>query len=369
VWRLVRLGAHELRNPLAAALGALQVARSEDAAPATTAMMLAVAEEEMHRLGRLLDSFERRIAAGVDADVASAGARSVTDLRGVVGEAVGAHPIERTHTLAWSPGTDAVPVAADRDALRQVLDHLLTNAMTFAPAGSTVEVAVEAEGAWARAWVRDRGAGIPAEAVERMFEPHVRLSGEGGPPGLGLGLYVCRRIVEQHGGRVWLDPDAGAGTTFRLELPLAPAQPTWTGKGNRMSRLLVVDDEPNVALVAAWALRAAGHEVEMHTDARVALDWLMAQPAHSLAAVVLDLWMPHLDGRAFVARMRADDRLRAVPVILMTGALPDDPAMPPAGTYSACLRKPFEIATLRAAVAGAVDPDDTTPLPPTACAS
>jgi len=111
----------------------------------------------------------------------------------------------------------------DRDRLGQVLTNLVSNALKYSPEGTPVEVHVHLYGDTARILVCDGGPGIPEEQRALIFEPFYRAPGAQDPSkrGWGLGLAICKEIVEQHGGRIWCESTPGAGSTFLVELPLA----------------------------------------------------------------------------------------------------------------------------------------------------
>jgi signal transduction histidine kinase len=115
------------------------------------------------------------------------------------------------------------PVAADGDKVRQVLANLVENAIKYSPDGGPVEVRVETSAGAMRFAVRDGGLGIPAGDEERVFEKFYRVDPNltRGVGGTGLGLYICRQLVEQMDGRIWLEGAEGEGSTFTFELPLA----------------------------------------------------------------------------------------------------------------------------------------------------
>jgi len=112
-------------------------------------------------------------------------------------------------------------VYADRDRLSQVITTVLSNASKYSPDGSPVELDVQTEENRLLVQVRDRGIGISEEDRQRLFTPFFRADNEEtrSVPGTGLGLVIARSIVEMHGGRVYLDSERGAGTTFRFEIP------------------------------------------------------------------------------------------------------------------------------------------------------
>jgi len=124
---------------------------------------------------------------------------------------------------------EEVIVQADPQCLRQALENVLSNALRHAPPGTPVSVEVgaeeRAEGAWAVLSVHDEGPGISATLVPRLFE---RFSAGPGSPGLGLGLYLTRAILEAHGGTATVESALGAGATFVLALPLPTQSPSTT---------------------------------------------------------------------------------------------------------------------------------------------
>jgi hypothetical protein len=105
-----------------------------------------------------------------------------------------------------------------------VVSNLIGNAVKYAPDGS-IHVRLSTEAGFAALTVRDEGPGIPPNRLETVFEPYVRLTADQGrpaPQGSGLGLFIARRIVEAHGGRIWAESVPGQGATFNVRLPLTP---------------------------------------------------------------------------------------------------------------------------------------------------
>jgi len=206
--------AHELRTPLTAMLGEVQVTLRRERSPEEYRVALQVVEEEVQRLGRLVEmllALARADAGTLDADAIrfdlARAARLAAD------RAVVAHPgADRRLTLRLAPATAlGDPLLAGR-----VLDNLLDNALRHG--GANVEVALEARPGRVVVAVSDDGNGVPASIRDRVFE---RFSREGAPAsGFGLGLAIARALAEAQGGKLWLDA-AEKGARFVVELPAA----------------------------------------------------------------------------------------------------------------------------------------------------
>lgn len=148
------------------------------------------------------------------------------DLAALVGTVVttARERIGDEHTIAVDCPAVLPPVLADEGRIEQVLDNIVDNAIKYSPAGGTIAVALRAEGAGVAIAVRDVGIGLPVGALEVIFAPFARAenAATSNLPGMRLGLFICRNIVERHGG--WIAASSageGAGTTFTCWLPSA----------------------------------------------------------------------------------------------------------------------------------------------------
>jgi signal transduction histidine kinase len=213
---------HELRTPLSSVYGAAVTLQKQDLPPDTRRSLLAIVTSEAGRLGRLLDDvlWASRLDTG----------HEEFTIRPTDGEHVAREVLEGSQprlpeglTIDLEAQESLPRVAADADKLRQVLLNLVENAIKYSPAGGRVTMLVQRSGEFVRFSVRDEGLGIPVHERERIFEKFHRLDPEltGGVGGTGLGLYVCRELVERMGGEIWVRSSGGRGSTFAFELPAA----------------------------------------------------------------------------------------------------------------------------------------------------
>jgi signal transduction histidine kinase len=213
--------AHDLRTPLTVVLGQAELIerrllRDPNASidPAGISRMAREARHLRDLVSELLDA--QRLEQGLTAmDLAPA------DLGALV-EAVRTRHVEQGIPLTLEGPDEALVASVDRPRIEQVIENLLENAFKYGADDEAPELRIWRLGAEARIAVVDHGAGIPEAERERIFERFYRAPNAQSitDTGMGLGLYICRRIVEEHGGRVWAEPTPGRGTTFIVALPL-----------------------------------------------------------------------------------------------------------------------------------------------------
>jgi len=222
---LISAVSHELRTPLGFIKGYATTLLREDAPidPATRRQFLEVIDEETEKLEHMIDELldASRLQAGrlpIERKPVSLGpllTHAVDKLRPAM-ETTG-------HAVVLQLPDEDVRVLADTLRMEQVLNNLLENAARYSDPSSPVEVGLVAEDGHAVLSVADRGDGIPEAELEQVFEPFYRgqNSKRRGIRGAGLGLAICRGIVEAHGGKIWVESVYGKATTFFLSLPLA----------------------------------------------------------------------------------------------------------------------------------------------------
>jgi signal transduction histidine kinase len=205
--------AHEVRNPLASIKLLVQAAASPSRETPFRAKDLEVMEREIGRLEQIVSGF-------LDFARPPRPQKSSFHLKPFLCRIVDAWRtrVERQHVTISVTAPDSLTIVADEGQLRQVIDNLINNALEAQPAGGRVEItAIAPEGRRSGVVIRvgDQGPGMQRDLMEKAFEPFVSTK----ETGLGLGLSICRRIVELHGGTITNSPRPGGGTTFDVELP------------------------------------------------------------------------------------------------------------------------------------------------------
>jgi two-component system, cell cycle sensor histidine kinase and response regulator CckA len=312
--------AHDFNNLLTPMLMAVKLLREDRPADERTGLLttLQAGAERGAELVRKLLSFAGG-AGGERGPVAVPAA--IREVQGIV-----AHTFPKSVRLDVRLAAGLRPVLADATQLSQVLLNLCVNARDAMPDGGTLTVSAAdvtidpdeaarhpdaAAGEYVRLEVADTGCGIPPEIADRIFDPFFTTKKAG--HGTGLGLSTVRGIVRSHGGFVTVTSRLGRGTRFAVYWPVAagevvapspvPVPPPGLGDG---SVVLVVDDEVPILHAARTTLESAGYRVLTARDGRAAVD-LYRRHAGSVAAVVLDVMMPGLDGAATLAELRGLD--------------------------------------------------------------
>ena len=214
---------HDLRSPLANIVSSLDVIATmvpEDDRE-TVLSILKIAENSTDRIQRLVSSLldVNKLESGqpvVDQKVVDSLALikdAIADVRPVV--------TGRRQKLYVDLPDELQAIWVDGDMARRVLINLMENSSKFTPTEGKLEVGARADGAWLNIWVKDNGPGIPPSDQERIFDKFTRLRGKGTTGGLGIGLAFCRLAVQGHGGKIWVESDAGQGAIFHFTFPFA----------------------------------------------------------------------------------------------------------------------------------------------------
>jgi PAS domain S-box-containing protein len=316
---------HELRNPLAAIQSAVYILDHVEGSSPPAGRARSVIRRQVEHLTRLVEDLLdiTRIARG-KIELRRERLELLASVRLAVED-------QRTqldrYQLALRLHLPDEPLWVEGDATRlnQVVGNLLQNAVKFTPQGGQIELEVERVGQAVELRVRDNGAGIAPEMLDRVFDQFVqgdqtldRASG-----GLGLGLAIVRALVELHGGTVRASSEGlGHGSEFAVRLPLA-APPTVIPGGRAEVRptgparsVLVVDDNVDAAQTLAELLGLLGHRVRVVYDGPSALALARAEPPDF---VLCDLGLPGMTGLDVARALRADPGLARTRLVAVSG--------------------------------------------------
>jgi PAS domain S-box-containing protein len=273
--------------------------------------------------------------------------------------------IPSTIAICADPAGDSWIVDADAAQIQQVLVNLVVNARDALPNGGSIEISTAnvlldaeqarrmgvAPGRYVRLSVADNGVGMDEQTVGRIFEPFFTTKAQG--KGTGLGLAITHGIVRGHGGVIDVTSRLGHGTTMAIYLPASAAaahQSEGDGASARRGQgelILVVDDEPAVRQLGRRILERYGYRTLVAEDGRSAVEVFRVHAAE-IAAVVLDLTMPGMDGRATFYALR---EISDVPIVFSSGQSVAELTVQLAAPDTLFIAKPYNLAELTRAVA------------------
>jgi signal transduction histidine kinase/CheY-like chemotaxis protein len=312
--------AHELNNPLSVVVGHAQILCEETLDPRVLRRVERISHAA-ERCARIVKSFlamaRKSPAALVPIDLNAALAVGLDVLRN--------GPAGITATLETALAEGLPPVLADGDQVAQVVVNLVVNAdqaIAKSGVGSTIRVSsrVDDASAMLEFAVEDDGPGIPQAILGRIFEPFFTTKEIG--EGTGIGLALCHRVVTAHGGEIRVTCGQSGGTRFTVRLPAtATATPQAVNDEDaevptRRARVLIVEDEEEVAELMCEVLRKQGFAVDHVATGDAAL---RAIAEHPYAAIVSDLNMPKLDGRGLYETLLREHPVLAPHVGFVTG--------------------------------------------------
>ncbi len=355
--------AHDFNNLLAAVSGAAEAALARTPDPETAEDLRQILDSAGRgaRLVRQLLAFASRQALAPRVVALGSAIEAMAPL---LTRLLGARQV-----LVLDVAMPGPRARVDPSQLDQALLNLVVNARDAMPDGGTIRIglagvdlaaeevaqgAVIPPGSWAVLTVADQGGGIPPALLPRIFEPF--FTTRRGQGGTGLGLSTVLGILRQSGGHVSVASEPGRGTAFRLWFPRSEAAeqaevaPAAAPVAALSRRVLLVEDEPPLRLLARRALLAAGHDVQAAEDAEAAMT--LVDAGFVPEVLVTDVTMPgDMDGLALAEALQAT--LPGLSVVLVSGYAAATVGEGLAGRGMRFLEKPFRMAELAAAVAQA----------------
>ncbi len=362
---LAMLG-HELRNPLAPILNAVQLMKLRPIDDPVIAKSRDVMDRQVRHMVRLLDDLldVARINSGkIELR------KDACELGAIVDHAVQTSQAAiraRNHELSVALPAERIALVADATRLAQVVSNLLNNAARYTEPGGRIWLEAVREDADIVLRVRDTGRGIRADLLPKIFDLFVqseRTAERRG--GLGVGLTLVRRLTELHGGSVAVrSPGPGAGSEFTVRLPIhapdAPglliatgSTPPTNGRAAKALRVLVIDDSPDIRDTLRDLLESCGHEVAVAEDGVRGVEVALAvRPDVAL----VDIGLPGLDGYGVARSLRAREGASGPRLIALTGyGQPDDRRRALEAGFDAHLVKPVYMDALTRALFNAPD--------------
>ena len=324
---------HELRMPLTAIKGSAASALSSTSPlnPAEAHQFFRIIDEQADRMRSLINDL-------LDVTRIEVGTLSITpetsSMAPLVDQARAAFLGGRAgNSVEVDLPPDLPPVAADRQRVVQVLANLLSNASKYSPPSSTIMVTASQQDSHVAVSVADEGRGVSAEELPHLFRKFLRINGPDGKTevgGEGLGLAICKGIVEAHGGRIWAESGGlGLGTRFTFTFPVAGADGPDAADGpdelaalpresaRHRTRILTVDDDPQTLRYVRHTLSEAGYTTIVTGDPEEVDRLIEAEKPH---LILLDLALPGTTG--FELMKRIPDMTDA-PVMFLSGHAAD----------------------------------------------
>ena len=319
---------HELRNPLAPILNAVQLLQLQKNENTVQRKARAIIERQVRQLTHLVNDL-LDIAGTATGRIQLC--REQVAVSGIVERAVETvRPLidQRKQELTVSLPPDPIWLRADVSRLAQVVTNLLSNAAKYTHQGGRIWLSVHQEGDQAVLCVRDTGLGIDPALLPHVFDlfTQAERSSDRAQGGLGIGLALVKRLVEMHQGTVQVFSTLGQGSEFVVRLAVHPpdtlalaAQPAPNGTGEPAARtlqVLVVDDNVDAAKILQMLVQECGHRVRMAHTGPTALKTALE---HRPDVILLDIGLPLLDGYEVAKRIRQEPKIRDTVLVAITG--------------------------------------------------
>lgn len=347
---LAMLG-HELRNPIAALVGAAGLLERRGVDAAQARRLLEIVSRQSRHLARMVDDLldVARLTAGrITLD------RRPLNLGACAREAIATLRLREEYaTRDISLQISDVWIDGDRDRIDQILTNLLSNAVNYTSPGGKIMLSIRVEGDRVAICVEDDGEGIAPDLLPRIFDLFVQgdQAANRQRGGLGIGLSLVRRLAELHGGIVEAHSDGpGRGSTFKVLIPrieavaetaaLTSAPP----KTNGSRRILIIEDNNDVRESLRIVLEMAGHKIFV---ADSGLSGVACAIANRPDVALIDIGLPGIDGYEVARRIRSASESQGMVLIALTGyGLPEDRLKAEHAGFDAHLVKPVDIERL-----------------------
>jgi PAS domain S-box-containing protein len=235
---------------------------------------------------------------------------------------------EKNLRLSFDVEEDVDRLVVDQTRMKQVLVNLISNAIKHSPMGASVQVRIHRVENDIEVRVRDNGMGIAQQEIPKLFHPFFQLKGEGGNlDGSGLGLAISKRLVELHGGQIWVESERGKGSTFTFRIPIMvqagkselPGQFVSLDQESRNPdeplRILIIEDNPQAAQLIERYLQSAGHTTEIAKDG---VEGFEKAKRLKPDVITLDLMLPLKDGWQLMNELKRHPVCKEIPIVVVS---------------------------------------------------
>ena len=306
--------AHELKTPLTSVLASSDLLASElrDEALGTLANSIRQGASNLNsRIDELLDlargevgMLQLRLEAVDLSQLLRETADSMTPVA-----------LQRGLPLVLALSPSLPPVRADADRVQQVVTNLLSNALKFTPSGGNIRLGARQRGSAVVVEVRDTGRGMSREEQKGLFEPYHRLDKDSSG-GLGLGLALCKMLVELHGGQIWVRSNVGRGSTFGFSLPLEAADEhaIESEEERKLWKVLIIEDDQEIVSFVRLAFQMRWPEAQLISTS-LGEEGAELVETENPDLVILDLGLPDISGFDVLRQIRL---FSSVPVVILT---------------------------------------------------
>ena len=321
---------HELRTPLNAIIGFSDLMRGE---PAKGESVLVPMEwvQHIHRSGHHLLGLINDV---LDLAKVEAGRMDLSYERLEIGSALlesvaGLRPLADRKSITIELNVEPTMIDVDRGRLRQIVYNLLSNAIKYTPDGGRITIEAPTVAGEVALCISDTGVGIAPDDQRLVFEEFRQVGDPSArQPGTGLGLALTRRLVEAHGGRIEVESTPGVGSAFTVYLPAIKADTPDPGVADATSlddmdgpwpaegaEILIIEDDVGAVRLLRTYLESDGYRVRVATDGERGLEEARASRP---AAIILDILLPDVDGWEVLRRLKTDELVHDVPVVIVT---------------------------------------------------
>jgi PAS domain S-box-containing protein len=348
---------HELRTPLTSIKSFAEILLTYDEDKETQREFLTIINQESDRLTKLINNF-------LDLSKIEAGRMQWEDkeqsLIPIVQNAINitqALAKEQNLTVEFNASENLPVVSCDRDRLVQVVTNLLSNSIKFTPKGGKITVGIKAveinksngNPGTIVVSIADNGIGIAPENHELVFEKFKQVGDTltDKPKGTGLGLPICKEIIEHYGGKIWVESELGKGSIFSFSLPIVPpaevkapipeVEEILIEKTQKGKLILVVDDEPNIRQFLTHELTKRGYSVITASNGMEAL--ALTRERHP-DLITLDIQMPDINGFDVTTLLKNDEETKDIPILILSVIEDRDKAYKLGAND--CMTKPFD---------------------------